>query len=787
MGTRRQWDAKEFLPPVFWLSGHMHRKRPMEEQLAMQLHTVRPTWVPPYRKEDITRMVKSSELATEGLRLRDHATPDLRDSAGATADERSTYSFAEISCALTHLRAIREANHSRAEVALILEDDMIFPTREGAGSSSAASIISSIVKYANTRTPGWSIVQLHTNNQALAADMCMRQTKPLMKWSPHHWSTGAYLISRAGMRTVLKATGFGCHQLCGNASRPIRLPKNAAQADRSVYLSGRKDKTFSYTRPLFTTRPLNRSSIQTQAQWQRTAPDAGILFTEQYLASGSLMCEPLSWDRTRQAREGQRGQLVPLISQCNGAELQLVSPPVNVSGSDACSELCDELEWTRASSLEASVASCHRRPCRRCDGFDIRSREGGGSTCWLYQGCSGGMAVPARHLLCTAETCGHARRGQLSPLKLHCTSGKASSTREAPVSAVIVDSHWDAGLRAVLAHALASLAPIPVYWLHGQGALAGSVPLEGLRNGSVQLLRGYPHLSRAPQRSLSDGTSKPLREAEADRDSLRAIQRGAESDRFHACRLPVTRLTRTRARRLFSAWRLHPRFLEQMPSPHVLFFERDVAFCAGASRPLSWFVSQRYDMIGAPHDGRNGFCRALAQGREHERCCCSAGLSLVHTPRFAASLDAALRRKLPPAISWAQHSNDMFVLAHAAQNSSSFRLPLARDAVLFAIEGVWASGGRQADWPTPFGVHKPWQALTDERGFASDAPSNGHLQRLVQQCPEARRLCPHAAAECHAVANTPQSSSHLCAAAARFTQIACRGVIPLYAQRGSGT
>ena len=61
------------------------------------------------------------------------------------------------------------------------------------------------------------------------------------------------------------------------------------------------------------------------------------------------------------------------------------------------------------------------------------------------------------------------------------------------------------------------------------------------------------------------------------------------------------------------------------------------------------------------------------------------------------------------------------------------RIPPETVAEQFSVETQWAGNA------TPFGVHKPWSGLYE--------PHHHHkLHALVERCPEARLLCPYAAA-----------------------------------------
>lgn len=95
----------------------------------------------------------------------------------------------EFCCSLSHLKAIHQAFHDKIDVALILEDDIIFLKQN----INWNEIIS-------TAPNDWEILQLFTFNTDAY------QSKQLwLKHTNHDYSTGAYLIKRSAMEKILTA------------------------------------------------------------------------------------------------------------------------------------------------------------------------------------------------------------------------------------------------------------------------------------------------------------------------------------------------------------------------------------------------------------------------------------------------------------------------------------------------------------------------------------------------------------------------------------------------------
>ena len=107
---------------------------------------------------------------------------------------RCEFTFQELGCTLSHIKAIREAYRKNYAYALILEDDAII-------------MEDFIEQFANiiTNAPRhWNVLQLFSNNEQVWS-----YSDEWISWRPSHWGTMAYVISARGMRTILDKSQYG--------------------------------------------------------------------------------------------------------------------------------------------------------------------------------------------------------------------------------------------------------------------------------------------------------------------------------------------------------------------------------------------------------------------------------------------------------------------------------------------------------------------------------------------------------------------------------------------------
>jgi hypothetical protein len=103
------------------------------------------------------------------------------------------YTWGEIACTLSHIRAMHLALSDNVPIAVVGEDDLLL----------RPDTFTSIDEMVAHAPPDWSMIQIHTINDAVYKQSCPT-SKPFVPWNWHHWSTGAYLITRAGMLGVTR-------------------------------------------------------------------------------------------------------------------------------------------------------------------------------------------------------------------------------------------------------------------------------------------------------------------------------------------------------------------------------------------------------------------------------------------------------------------------------------------------------------------------------------------------------------------------------------------------------
>jgi hypothetical protein len=191
----------------------------------------------------------------------------VRDSPGATDQQKVTYSFAQLGCTLSHLRAARLAFESGAPASLVMEDDLVL--------RHMSSWTHSLGELMARAPAGWRILQLHMINTPLLRNWCS-EAVGFRRWEKLHWSSAAYLLSRQGASALSLASGpldapdYPTRLAAFIASRvDDKVVGHANPSDHtsplvSDYLIFRANlpHAYSFSRPLFGLSPF-RSTIQT--------------------------------------------------------------------------------------------------------------------------------------------------------------------------------------------------------------------------------------------------------------------------------------------------------------------------------------------------------------------------------------------------------------------------------------------------------------------------------------------------------------------------------------------
>lgn len=137
---------------------------------------------------------------------------------------RYTYLTREVALTLSHIEAVRTAYLRGAHKALVLED----------GFTPTEKFLLNWRRLVAVAPPGWQVLQLHCWNPSVIKMSGRVFGDGFTQWMGNHYSTGAYLINRKGMKTLLDVS---------NAEKgPITLPGRVIVSDEFVYFH-----TTSYT------------------------------------------------------------------------------------------------------------------------------------------------------------------------------------------------------------------------------------------------------------------------------------------------------------------------------------------------------------------------------------------------------------------------------------------------------------------------------------------------------------------------------------------------------------
>jgi GR25 family glycosyltransferase involved in LPS biosynthesis len=137
---------------------------------------------------------------------------------------RMTYLTSEVAATLSHIQAITTAYEKGAHIALVIED----------GFAITDKFIKNWRRYVSLAPLDWEVLQLYCNNSAIIKLSGRVERDGFTQWMGDHYSTGAYLINRAGMKTLLDVSGA--------VPGTVTLPGRIIVSDEFVYFH-----TVSYT------------------------------------------------------------------------------------------------------------------------------------------------------------------------------------------------------------------------------------------------------------------------------------------------------------------------------------------------------------------------------------------------------------------------------------------------------------------------------------------------------------------------------------------------------------
>jgi GR25 family glycosyltransferase involved in LPS biosynthesis len=188
-----------------------------------------------------------------------------------------------VGCTLSHMRAIKQAYDSGAEVALILEDDAV-PDLAPWWPQSLEAYIASLPDDWQLSQLSWTTQEDRASQKYAASEEFQRQALNAVNGSKHFspqafWGTVAYLIHRRGMERVMsqlwqKDKGqFDVSQMaarCKYFTADDCLLSCSTWPELAHWLPGRElmlDKTYKAVPPMFTSYQDDHSLQKEDKQW----------------------------------------------------------------------------------------------------------------------------------------------------------------------------------------------------------------------------------------------------------------------------------------------------------------------------------------------------------------------------------------------------------------------------------------------------------------------------------------------------------------------------------------
>ena len=113
-----------------------------------------------------------------------------------TDEDINTFTFEEVACTLSHLRAIKQAYDDGRDIAIILEDDILISTE----------FIDNWESYANQAPKDWQILQWMNRNIRANKRALHTRHDFWVAWRWYFWGADFYTIRREGMERIIDAS-----------------------------------------------------------------------------------------------------------------------------------------------------------------------------------------------------------------------------------------------------------------------------------------------------------------------------------------------------------------------------------------------------------------------------------------------------------------------------------------------------------------------------------------------------------------------------------------------------
>lgn len=117
-----------------------------------------------------------------------------------------SYSFRELGCVLSHLKALIAVEQAGDPFALVLEDDVLLDPE----------FFTSLPDILSDAPQDWDIIQLYSLSADLSTRFRALKYTNFVHWFPRHWSTSGYIVRRSAISKILGkvySCGAGCLNL----------------------------------------------------------------------------------------------------------------------------------------------------------------------------------------------------------------------------------------------------------------------------------------------------------------------------------------------------------------------------------------------------------------------------------------------------------------------------------------------------------------------------------------------------------------------------------------------
>ena len=170
--------------PVYWIN----LDRAIDRRIKMEHHLrdYRNTRVRAYNTS--SARFKISKIPHDGV----HFYTATKDTITYKKRLAREYSYKELACTLSHVKAIQQAYDDGHEIALISEDDVEF----------LPQFWTLFPYFMKTAPLDWDVLQLYTTHMRALKHVC-KLDDPWIHWKPYFWGAQGYIMNRKGMRKIL--------------------------------------------------------------------------------------------------------------------------------------------------------------------------------------------------------------------------------------------------------------------------------------------------------------------------------------------------------------------------------------------------------------------------------------------------------------------------------------------------------------------------------------------------------------------------------------------------------